>query len=340
MQARKAKAIVKFEGKDITTSLEDYLSSISYTDNEEEAADDLQLALEDREGNWINNWLEQTGGKGLRVEAKIIQEEDGQKKGLYCGKFQIDNITSSGPPDKVTIKAVSIPSDVKLSSEKKSKAWEKIKLSEIGNEIAKKNKLGYLFDSSTNPKYERREQSKKTDIEFLRELCKDAGVNLKITGNKLVLFDAAKYEKQKPVGTIIKGRWEVFSYRFATNMKDTGYSSCEVTYTDSKTKKTIKGKFENPKKSRAQKVLKVNTKVSSVAEANELARKQLREKNKNETQANMEVLGNVYFVAGAIVKIQGWGLYDGTYIIQSASHSVSSSGYKTSLSIRKILEGY
>ena len=86
--------------------------------------------------------------------------------------------------------------------------------------------------------------------------------------------------------------------------------------------------------------MRINTKVTSKKEANELAKKKLREKNKDETSASLEVVGNPYFVAGITINIKGFGLYNGKYIIQSAGHSVGNSGYTTSLSLRKVLKGY
>lgn len=339
MKARRTRVYIKIEGKDITKTLEDYLTGFSYTDNEEEAADDLQINLEDKAGHWLSDWLSKAG-KGLKVEAKILQEEAGKTRPLPCGIFEIDNISSTGPPDKVTLKAISLPTSGSLSGEEKSKAWEKAKLSSIAGEIAKANKMGFFFDSSYDPRYDRKEQQKQTDIAFLQDLCKEAGINLKITAQKIVMFDASKYEKMKPVATFTKGSSDIFGYKFATNLKDTGYSSCEVSYTDSKTKKTIKGKFDNPDKGKVKKVLKINTKVNSTQEANELAKKNLREKNKKETTAGLEVLGNIKYVAGNTVEVKGWGLYDGKYIIETAAHSVGNGGYTTSLTLRKVLKGY
>ena len=34
-----------------------YLQSLSYTDNEQDETDDLQLTLDDREGVWLGSWL-------------------------------------------------------------------------------------------------------------------------------------------------------------------------------------------------------------------------------------------------------------------------------------------
>ena len=57
--ARRSDVAVFFAGKEITKSLRPYLISLSYTDNEEEAADDLQIKIEDRDGVWLTKWLNQ-----------------------------------------------------------------------------------------------------------------------------------------------------------------------------------------------------------------------------------------------------------------------------------------
>jgi phage protein D len=56
--ARRTSAEVFFGGVDITNSIQPYLLSLSYTDNEEDAADDLQISLQDRENIWLEKWLD------------------------------------------------------------------------------------------------------------------------------------------------------------------------------------------------------------------------------------------------------------------------------------------
>ncbi len=57
--ARRARAQVAFDGIDITNSITPYLLSLSYTDSEENEADDLQIKLQDREDIWLTSWLDQ-----------------------------------------------------------------------------------------------------------------------------------------------------------------------------------------------------------------------------------------------------------------------------------------
>lgn len=55
--ARRSSAQVFFAGVDITSSIAPYLLSLTYTDNEEDETDDLQIKLQDRDGLWLKEWL-------------------------------------------------------------------------------------------------------------------------------------------------------------------------------------------------------------------------------------------------------------------------------------------
>ena len=55
--ARRTDVEVSFNGVDISESLREYLISMTYTDYEENEADDLQIELEDRDDVWLCKWL-------------------------------------------------------------------------------------------------------------------------------------------------------------------------------------------------------------------------------------------------------------------------------------------
>ena len=55
--ARRTVAEIAFDGVDITRSIRPYLLSVSYTDNEEDETDDLQITLQDRGRIWTEQWL-------------------------------------------------------------------------------------------------------------------------------------------------------------------------------------------------------------------------------------------------------------------------------------------
>ena len=345
MNARRTEIKLIFEGADISEDINKNLLSLTYTDNEEDKTDDLQICIDDREGYWLGSWLDsETASKGAEISAVIIQknwESTGQDQVLDCGTFEVDTVDGSGPPTKVNIKGGSIPYKSSARTQKKTKAWEKINLSAIASEIAGNNGMSCMFESADDPFYDRKEQMEESDITFLQRLCKDAGISLKVTANKIVLFDELDYEQKGTVMTIKKGEANVLGYSFSTSLHNSAFSSCHVSYTDPKTGKTIDYTYKPKDADKSGQVLEVNEKVKDKSEAQKLAKKRLRQKNKNEFKASFNLSGDTRLVAGVTVETSGYGAFDGKYIIETATHTISKSGgYKTDISLRKVLEGY
>lgn len=344
MNARRTEVRVIFDGADITPDANKYLQSLSYTDNEEDKTDDLQITMDDREGVWLGSWLNTpSAGKGTEISAVIIQrnwDSDGKDRVLDCGTFEVDTVDGSGPPAKVTIKGTSIPHTSTARTQKKTQAWEQINLSAIANEIAGRNGLTCMFLSSSDPYYTRKEQLQESDITFLQRLCKAAGISLKVTAKMIVLFDEAEFEGQAAVRTIKKGEADVKSWSFSTSTHDAAYSKCHVSYTDPATATTIEYTYTPRDADKSGQVLEINEKVNSREEARQLAMKRLRQKNKGEFKASFGLTGDARLVAGVNVEVSGYGAFDGKYIIETAAHSISRSGYKTDLTLRRVLEGY
>jgi Phage protein D len=346
--ARRTEINITIDGVDITTDINKHLLQMTYTDHEEDKTDDLQLSLDDREGTWLSNWLAGADGgeestKGAILSAILLQknwESNGSDRILDCGSFEIDSLDASGPPATVSIKATSLPYSSTVRTERKTKAWEKIKLSAIANEIASKNGMNCMFESSLDPLYIRREQVQISDIVFLQGLCKDAGISLKVTAKTIVLFDEAEYEQKPPVRKIERGIADVISYRFGTSSNDTKYSKCHVIYTDPKTKQKIEYTYTPRGSDPKGQILEINEKVNTREEARQLAMKRLRQKNKSEFQAEFSLVGDTRLVAGVTVEVNGYGMFDGKYIIETATHNVTASGYSLQIKLRRVLEGY
>jgi hypothetical protein len=112
-------------------------------------------------------------------------------------------------------------------------------------------------------------------------------------------------------------------------------------YEDSKTKKRIEAFFRAPDAPADGPVLEVKERVTSQQQADELARRRLRLKNKNETVVNFRYAGDTGWYAGQVVELKTWGSFDGVYIVRQAKHAVvRNSGFKTNITLRKRLEGY
>lgn len=59
-EARRVELRLKFQNVKAPLNINKYLSSLTYTDEEEDKADDLQLTFDDRERKWLGDWLKIT----------------------------------------------------------------------------------------------------------------------------------------------------------------------------------------------------------------------------------------------------------------------------------------
>ena len=349
-----AEVAVSFDGVDISQPINKDLISMSYTDNEEDEADDLQIKLQDRSKIWLGQWLNDTmqaaaygiknGTKGLTISAGVKQfKPNGKIFSADFGFFELDQLKSSGPPSCITIKGTSLPYSNGVRTEERDKSWEGYTLKGIGQEIATNAGLGFLYDAPDNPSYSRVEQASQTDIAFLQQLCHDNGKSLKISGLKLIIFDQARYEALEAVTTIEWLDGTYTKYDLSTQDGDTHYDQCTVSYYDAANgvnyEATVNADDYDAEADEHTVCKVTNRKVSSGAEAADLAEKILRLHNKYERTCSFTLIGNPMLGAGLTVTLKGFGLWDDKYIIKTCKHEIGTSGYTTKITLRTIPEG-
>lgn len=337
--ARRSAWKLKFDGVDCTDVVMRDLLTIDITDNESESTDDLQIKVADPDGKWVQRWLTDTiyqGAtvRGLKIEAWVgtkIGDKVSQQK---AGTFHLDSLKANGPPNTVTIKASSLPTKGGIADEKRNKAWENYSLQGIAAEIAAKAGLSLVYDAPAH-QYERREQNEMADLAFLRILCREAGVNLKISDGKMVLFDNAAYVKQPSVMTIRFNDGQYTKWNLETGSRDITYDSCIVRYAHP-FKGLITGSAESEKyadNEEHNQLIITNRRVESQAEAQEIAAQELRLKNEFGECATFTLPGNPAIMAGLNVDLVGFGYWDGKHPIKYAKHKLSSSGYTTEIKL-------
>lgn len=337
MKSRRTAVSLLYEGTDISADISAFLLSITYTDNAHGKADDITIILQDKKELWRGGWMPQKGAT-INVSFKTKNwRAVGDEKILPCGSFSIDEITLSGPPGVVEIKAISIPGKSSLQNEKKNRSWENISLSGIAGDIAKNNRVELLYDA-VDPLYERRDQRDESDLAFLQRLCEEAGCLLKVTDEKVVIFEEQAYE-QKDAALVIKSELSyVERYSFSSSLVDI-FAKCTVKYYDSVKKEEQTYTYTVPDAEEGQ-TLVINKRVESLAEAMDLAQKELRKKNKKQATSSITLGGDPRIVAGINVEFSGWGHFDGKYFIDKAVHSYQQGGYLTALEAHRVLEGY
>jgi phage protein D len=333
-KSRRTRVQLIYDGADISEDIAPFLLSFEYTDKSSGECDDLQISLEDREGLWRDPWFP---AKGSRISAKIVTEnwdKPDESLSLYCGSFEIDEIEVSEAPMTVSIKAVSAPRSANLREEAKNKNWEGYKLSGIAGDIAGNAGLSLEYLAPKDPRYDTRNQSKQSDLSFLMELCRDAGLALKVTDMKIVIFDEEEFESHSATTKITRGDENILSMSVKNKTAGT-YKSANVRYNDTEADETVECYVDDDTTEGSGQTLQINQRVKSAAEAEDLAKSKLHEANKNEVTGSFNLVGDLSLAAGVNVEISGYGVFDGVYFVDSAKHSVGGSGYATAIDIRE-----
>lgn len=162
---------------------------------------------------------------------------------LDCGSFEIDAVDFSDPPPTVQIKATAVPLTKTIRSQAKSKAWERVKLSELAGQIATDAGMKLMYEADADPLLDRVDQRQTSDLAFLRKLCIDEGMALKVTDDKIVIFQEAKYEAKDAVMTFYRGDERIIGVSFSQDTSQTAKSAtCQ--YKDPISGKLVKETFE------------------------------------------------------------------------------------------------
>ena len=235
------------------------------------------------------------------------------------------NFTFSAPPSGSSRK------------EQKTRAWEKVKLEQILGDIAESVGYKAVYDVARDVIYDRKDQNNESDLSFLQKLCKEQDYCLKVSDHQLIIYDADEYE-QAPAQFTLTDR-DIENYTLKTQSHDL-YTACKVEYYDEDKKEANNYTYtsDNGGMTTGQTWI-VKKRVKSLAEAKELAERTLRTKNKNETVATFSVsidMDNRLFNATTTFNIVGFGIYDGKYIIDKATHSISN-GYRINIEAHKVV---
>lgn len=324
---RKATASITYMGEDLATSLESKTDKFTYNDPESGSSDDCSLTICDPDEKWINGYFPNLGDT---ITAKITVfdwRNSNDTRILNCGEFVMDDPGFSGPPLKVSLKAVSKPADGAFSSQERTQTWENVTVQNMAGEIALRSGLALQY-TAPDIKIESLEQNGQTDSDFIKKTCEEYGLSLKVYSKRLVIFDRESYKKMPAVVNISKD--EIISWNFKTSLAGT-YTGGKMSYTDPDSEEDIEAKVGSE-----QRMLSVSGKADSRSDAEKKIKAQVNKANEEQTTLSVTVPGNPDLVSSQCVNIIGLGKADGKYYIKKVTHSVGG-GYKTSLDLSKVV---
>lgn len=323
---------IEYEGKDITQDIQKYLLSVQYTDNEANESDEISFTLEDKHGLWKSEWFPT---KGDRVRLAIGYDDEL----LECGKFTVDEIEMSGPPDIVVLRALAAGVTSPLRT-KNSKAFEGQTLRQIAQAVA--DKYGYKIvatDGSTsildNIRIERVTQNRETDLAFLQRVGDDYGIVFSVRDTNLIFASIYDIEKGQPVLEL--DRTDLIRY----SVKDKAtkvYKNARVRHKNVAKNENVTVFFEEKKNDGAssEDTLEIHSRVENMQQAEAKAKAKLHKANRKGQEANFSIPGKPVMVAGNNFTLTGMGALSGKYHVKKSVHNISSSGYTTDIEALRI----
>ena len=325
MKARQSSVVVKYNGKDITKTITDYIEGFQYVDNASGTADTVTLKLNNRSGKWSGSWIPIQGDYVETIIKLTNWKKEGDNRKFNCGYFLIDDLSFAGPPSTASIGGITTPINTDFNVTKKSKTWKKTSVKKILEKIAKNAGVG-LFYSGQDYQIDELEQSNQEDVTFAFNLCNSYNLAMKLYNKKIVVFDQVEYEKKKATLSIDREQTESWS---ATKSMTRAYDGVSISYTDSKKNKTLTYKFMLKK---GKRIMKLNETAESLQDAEVKAKAKLLEHNRQCQTISVKVKGDTKYISSKCVNMTGFGKLDGKYYIDSVTHEKNAgSGYYCSI---------
>ena len=280
----------------------------------EHRADTLEIRFNDDENLW-DSWNPKIGDE-------IEVEEESIKTGkMYVFKAMPEN-------GLFTIKASSTPPTF---GDLKSKAWQKVKLSQIGKEIAGNHGLTYKSYGVDDVEYKYILQENQSDASFLQERCTLEGCAFLVFNGKLVLYNEKHMESQTTEEIINVGIDD--EYKYSPNSLKT-YGKCIVQSGN------YKGEYKVSNGSKKELVRSDIKAVTSNEAAKKYAKNMLRSQNKNGYMGFVKASVLTGYAAASMAKLKNERCpnWDGNVFITHIRNDYGNNESK--IFFRRPLEGY
>ena len=268
---------VKYQGKDITADVS--IISCYHDMYAEGRTDTLNIVFSDDKHVW-DKW-------GVKTNDKIAVEYGAIKTGtMFVHKAKPKN-------GLFEIVATSAPASYK---DRKSKSWQKIKLTAMGQEIAGHHGLAFEVHGVEDVLYEYLQQENESDFSFFNKRCALEGCAFLVYDEKLILYSQKYIEAQKAAGdAIYVGADSDYNY---DDKSDELYGSCKIEMG------SYKGVFEAGNRSVKVFIPSLNFTINSQAEADRYAKNALRMVNKGVYTGYVYSAILTGYTAGSMAKLE------------------------------------
>ena len=312
------------EGKALAKDVDGRLLSLTLTESREDGADKLEFVLQNADGRIAPL------RKGVTLSLKLgwLQGAEVTTGMVDKGRFTVDEVEKSGPPDVVTVRARS--ADLTGSyRRRRSETHRDTTLGELISKIAGRNGLtAAVHPSLAGKTIEVIDQGARSDMAFVRDLGKRFDAAATVKDRKLIFTPIGS--GQSAGGAAMPGltltKRDGWTWRF-TATKRGEYDGAEAQWHDraGARRQTVKvGGTENPK--RLRRVYGSEADARAAAEA-----EQQRQARGTHTFEYTLALGDPAICPERPIVLQGWDAeIDAVrWIVKEATHTFGAGGLGT-----------
>lgn len=310
------------DGSDITALINDRLLLLRTLDKPGMESDEFELRIDDRER------AISLPKKGAKIE--IYLGYDSKALGRL-GRYTVDDIEVSGPPDTLVIRGKA--SDMRGSGKTiRSGSWENAQLSKIVADIAARN--GWRPECPVRMVLPRADQLNESDYNFITRLAKDHDCTAKVAdGNLLVLprqYGQTASGKNLSVITIWRSDVSRWQFRFSDR---TTQKAVKARYQDKKTGELVNLTLDNDDVPDGLPPVHTDRHIHpNKSAAEQAAKARLAAFNRSTAEARLEMVGRTDLFAERQINAQAFkeGL-DGEYLVDSVEQVFTRAGWSTTV---------
>lgn len=173
---------VTLDGQDLSDRIRPRLVSLTLSEKRGDEADQLDIVLSDHDGML-----------GIPPEGAVLHLQLGWKQGrdvtpglIDKGSFKVDDVSHSGPPDQITIRARAADFTSEIRN-RRSQSWTATTLGAVLTEVAGRNGLAAsIAPAMASIALPTATQSRESDVAFLRRLGRENDAVATIKAGQLI----------------------------------------------------------------------------------------------------------------------------------------------------------
>ncbi len=295
-------------------------------------------------------WIDDTFFDAGKKVAITIGYANGEEQTMLSGLITSLKYTfPSGGASQLEISGYDF-SYYMMKGKKSPPAWNKKKHSDIVQLIASDYKFKTNKIQDSKLEYPQVKQDNESDYDFIKKLAEQNGFEFYLSDDNELIFGDAPINNDS-VLSLQLGK-TLFSFSPELNITEQ-ISEVKVIGWDPKAKKEIIGKAtageEEGKKSNetsgsemTAKIIKdkvtkeIRRPVGNQAEADKIAKSTLSKISEGLVKGSGECIGLPVLQPGIVIDLEGLGTkFSKSYYVEKTTHSIGSSGYKTTFNVRR-----